>query len=645
MRLLAFRAHLLSRHTYSKALLLGGDAVLLNIAVLGALFLRFEGRIPALYIARYMSIIAIYTLTSLAVFHALGLYSRIWRYASSSDIVAVLKAVTGAAGLLLLWTYLLSSHLPRSTYILNWIIAFLLVGGHRFSFRFLATIGQPSSKTSIGNDHRRVLVVGAGEAGTMVLKEFDKHPELGCRIVGLVDDNPAKLGLEIQGVRVVGNTTGLPDLIQDFGVEEVIIAIPSAPGRVIRSIHSLCAGSNVKVKTLPGVYELLNGEVRLDRVREVQIEDLLGREPVDLDVEKVAMYLEGQVVLVTGAGGSIGSEICRQIIRFRPASLVMLDHDENGMFETLMTLPPNSKMVDLQTVIADIRDWNRVAEVFARYGPAVVFHAAAHKHVHFMEQNPIEAIKTNVFGTINVARNAVRYGTARFVLISTDKAVNPSSVMGATKRVAEMALLNLNHEQVPGKPGDRATEFMVVRFGNVLGSRGSVVPLFRSQIAQGGPVSVTDPHMTRYFMTISEAVQLVIQAGAVGEGGQLFALDMGEPVSIMELAEKMIRLSGYEPNVDIPIEVVGARPGEKLCEELVGPGETLVATANKRIYEVKSPNSSSGEIWAMVEELENSVFGRNGVDAQRLLASIVSSQGDQYREVAASSADQLFGAG
>jgi len=413
----------------------------------------------------------------------------------------------------------------------------------------------------------------------MVAKELANHPEIGKRAVGFIDDDPSKANSVLMGLPVLGTRDGIRRVIHDYGVNEVIVAMPSAPGGVIRATMDACKDLKVRIKTLPGVYELVDGKVSVKQLRDIQIEDLLGREPVDLDLDQIGAYLAGQTVLVTGAGGSIGSEICRQITRFKPKSIVLLGHGENSIFEIEQELDRRHPGQHTVAVIADVRDEHRIGRVFEQYKPDVVFHAAAHKHVPLMEANPEEALTNNVFGTRNVARAADKHGSKRFVMISTDKAVNPISVMGMSKRVAEMVV------QAIGSTS--RTKFMAVRFGNVLGSRGSVVPMFRKQIAEGGPVTVTHPDMTRYFMTIPEAVQLVIQAGAMGHGGEVFVLDMGEPIKITRLAEEIIRLSGMEPGKDMEIVYTGVRPGEKLFEEILTTEEVATTTRHKKIFVAK----------------------------------------------------------
>ncbi|HEY8420626.1 MAG TPA: nucleoside-diphosphate sugar epimerase/dehydratase, partial [Thermoclostridium sp.] len=417
------------------------------------------------------------------------------------------------------------------------------------------------------------------DAGAMIAKEMELHTELNYRPVAFLDDSDYKKGKKVNGIPVLGGIDDVADVVERKSIDEIIIAIPSAKPAVLNRIYEQCVKTKCKVKILPSMSQLIDESIMLKRVKDVDIEDLLGREPIVVDLEGVAGYLSGKVVLVTGGGGSIGSELCRQIASFGPKKLIMLDNYENGLYDILNELTRKYPELDIIPVIANIREMDRLKEIFGEYRPNIVFHAAAHKHVPLMENNPEEAIKNNVFGTWNVAHCADMYNTDRFVLISTDKAVNPTNVMGATKRIAEMIIQALDKKS--------KTEFVAVRFGNVLGSNGSVIPLFKKQIEQGGPVTVTHPDVTRFFMTIPEAVQLVIQAGAMAEGGEIFVLDMGEPVKILDLAKNLIRLSGFEPYEDIDIEITGLRPGEKLYEELLLNEEGLKATKHNKIFIAK----------------------------------------------------------
>lgn len=589
-----------------KLVLIVSDVFVLNAGVLLAFLIRFEGNPPSELLSDYERVAVLYTALTLVAFWLVGLYSSLWRYASVDEVFTVLKGTTLSVGIFAVLVYalphlakimgwaalLVARGFPRSVIILTWLLNSILVGALRFSIRVSRRTAQvwrvrllSTRKHSDDADNerlRRVLVVGAGDAGSLAVQELSKHADLRYEPVGFIDDDLRKQGMRVHGLLVLGTRQTLSSVVTRTGADEILIAMPSVPGRVIREIVQSCKDLPVKIRILPGVYELLNGTVSINQIREVQIEDLLGREPVEIDLKEVAGYLRAERVIVTGAGGSIGSELCRQVARFRPRELLLLDNSENGAFETSLDLQQRFPDVRQRVIMADVREREKMLRVFAQNYPDVVFHAAAHKHVPLMEEHPDEAVRTNILGTKNVAEAARRYGTKKFVLISTDKAVNPSSVMGATKRVAEMIIQALDAERQ--QHDSTGTRFVAVRFGNVLGSRGSVVPIFKEQIARGGPVTVTHPEMRRYFMTIPEAVQLVIQAGAMGEGGEIFVLDMGEPVRILDLAENLIRLSGFEPGTEVPIVITGPRPGEKLFEELLTAEEGALATRHRRIH-------------------------------------------------------------
>lgn len=565
------------------------DAVLVNLSVVLALSIRFDGAIPDKYWSLYVPWLAIgRTVLMGLVFYLGGLYQSLWSYASVREFLGVAYAVTlnSLPFAVVVFTRIVPGF-PRSVVILSWVLDIVLVAGLRFLARVRREAMNKSEPNGSSKPGRRTLIVGAGEAGAMVARELYRHDELGYTPVGFVDDDPKKQGLRVAGLPVLGTRDALARLIRDQQIDEAIIAMPSAPGKVIREIHQACQG-RVRSRTLPEVYELIGGRVSISQIRDVQIDDLLGREEIRLNLDEISSYLRGERVLVTGAGGSIGSELCRQIARFRPESLLLLGNEENSIYEIEHELRYYFPRLSLIPIIANIRDRVRMNHVYATYRPTVVFHAAAHKHVPLMEAHPEEAVKNNVTGTRICAELARDYGVKRFVLISTDKAVNPTNVMGATKRVAEMIVQRLN---------GAGTRFMAVRFGNVLGSRGSVVPLFKEQIARGGPVTVTHPDIMRYFMTIPEAVSLVIQAGAIGQGGEVFVLDMGEPIRILDLAENLIRLSGREPGREIPIVFTGLRPGEKMFEELLTAEEGTTATQHKRIFVAKTFLKHMGSVF------------------------------------------------
>ena len=559
------------------------DAVLINLAFILAFFIRFEGSffISALaqrYFDIYLTHFFTLTLMKIVVFYLVGLYRNLWKYASIYELMqVVIAAVLGNAAVIAYLT-VIQSPLPRGIYAIALMLDIGFIGGIRFAYRATRTLRKRNKddKGSRKKVTKNILIVGAGEAGSMVIKELKNHHDLCAVPVAVIDDNDDKVGARISGVPVVGDRFYIRGAVEKYKIDEIIIAIPSMKRRDIKEIIEECNKTKAKLKIVPGLSELIDGEVKIQEIRDVKIDDLLGRETVKLDMEGIQGYLENKTVLVTGGGGSIGAELCRQIAALKPKKLLILDNYENNAYAIQNEVRYHYPEVDLFTIIATIREKDRLEKIFAEHRPDVVFHAAAHKHVPLMEASPEEAIKNNVFGTKNVAECADAFGVKRFVLISTDKAVNPTNIMGASKRVAEMVI------QAMDKVSE--TEFIAVRFGNVLGSNGSVIPLFKEQIENGGPVTVTHEEVTRFFMTIPEAVQLVLQTGSMAQGGEIFVLDMGEPVKIIDLARNLIRLSGFEPDVDIKIEVVGLRPGEKLYEELLLEGEGLENTCHEKIF-------------------------------------------------------------
>jgi len=573
------------------------DTIIFILAPLLSAIIRLENLSS---LSQYASGLVIATVTflviKLSIFIAGNLYKHYWRYASIDELVQI-AALTMAAIILeaLVFAFLefiLSIKLiPSSLPLLDGILSFILVGGTRFSIRALERNRQ-KKKPLIRRD--RVLIAGAGNAGVAVLQEMQRNPKLGLYPVAFIDDDPRKLNLKIRGIPVFGNRFDIPELISSLNIRQVVIAMPTAPGQVIREIVDISQAIGIKASTIPGIHEILNDRQNIKVVRDVKIEDLLRRESIKTDTESVLKFVQGKRVLITGAGGSIGSELCRQIFRCRPAEMILVGHGENSVFnieqelkQVLQILRQENNsartFTDIVAFIADLRFRDRVENAFIRYQPDIVFHAAAHKHVPLMEANPPEAITNNVLGTKNILDLAIKYNVQNFVMISTDKAVNPTNVMGASKRVAEMLVLQAAKKS--GKP------FVVVRFGNVLGSRGSVVPTFQRQIAKGGPVTITHPEICRYFMTIPEAVQLVLQASVLSHHGQIFMLNMGQPVKILDLAKDLIRLSGYEVGKDIEIVYTGLRPGEKLFEELLIPGEEYQTTEHEKLLVVNNASS------------------------------------------------------
>ena len=557
------------------------DAALAALAFYLAFRLRFldTGGMPDRYVTMLTGSVAFVAIGKAVIFTLLGLHAKWWRYFSLGDVWSILRAATVASAVLLavfVFVKPFPDSLPRSVAIMDFVFTVALLVGARALAR--AIIDERRIRTQARRRTRDVLVVGAGSGGQMVVREMQLNPDLGTRAVGFIDDDPRKRGMKLLGLRVLGGTDDLSEILDQVGPDEVVVAIPSAPGSLRATVVAECRDRGVAVRTLPTVFELLRGGVRLTRqLREVQVEDVLGREPVVMELDRVGAYLRDQVVMVTGAGGSIGRELVRQIARVRPKLIVLVDHAEDNLFQIEREMLAEWHFTQVEAILADCKESNRVRQVMERFRPDVVFHAAAYKHVPLMEVNPLEAIRNNAMATRVVAENAALAGVRSFVLISTDKAVNPQTVMGATKAMAEWIVASVGSRHPE-------TRFLSVRFGNVLGSSGSVVPIFRSQIERGGPVTVTDPEMTRYFMTIPEAVQLVIRAGDLGEAsGDVYVLDMGDPVPIVDLARNMIRLAGYEPDVDIAIEFVGTRPGEKIHEELFNPYERPEPTSAPRI--------------------------------------------------------------
>jgi FlaA1/EpsC-like NDP-sugar epimerase len=570
-----------------RALQFAADALLAAAAFALAFKLRFldaSGGIPDRYWTMLTGAIVFVAVGKAIVFGVLGLHGKWWRYFQLPDLWPVVRAAAVASGLLVAVFTLAKPYaynLPRSVVVFDFLLTVFLLGGARLARRMLAE--RPNRATRRSRS-RGVLIVGAGSGGQMVVRELRLNPNLGARAIGFVDDDPRKRGMTAAGVKVLGATDEIGEILDRRGPDEVIIAIPSAPGVLRAKVVAACRERGLPVRTLPTVFELLRGGVQLTRqLREVQVEDVLGRDPVVMELDRVGAYLEDKIVLVTGAGGSIGAELSRQVARVRPKLLVLLDHAEENLFRIDRELVAEWHFTRVEAVLADCREAERMLEVMQRFKPEVVFHAAAYKHVALMEANPLEAVRNNAIATRVTAETAAAAGTERFVLISTDKAVNPATVMGASKAMAEWIV------EAAGQRHAR-TRFVIVRFGNVLASSGSVVPIFRDQISRGGPVTVTHPEMTRYFMTIPEAVQLVIQSGDLGgSSGDVFVLEMGEPVRILDLARNMITLAGFEPDVDVAIDFVGPRPGEKIHEELFNRDERAQPTAADRIVRAVRP--------------------------------------------------------
>lgn len=588
------------------------DAIMINASVYLALYLRFDvPYIPRQYLQPYQHIALYFTVTTLLLLWVTRVYHRMWQYAGSRDAQMLIGAILGSV--VFLDGYLLlekAAHYPRGVYVLYVLFALALVGGWRFLIRSYYDITWiPKSKAA-----PRVLVVGAGKAGQLVAQELGRHPEVGLA-VGFLDDDAAKRGMQIGNLKVLGTTAQLQPVMREQRVDQVLFAIPSASGKILRPLVDQCRDLNVKARLLPAINQMIGGQVLVNQIRDIQIEDLLQREPAMVDLAEIAGYITNRTVMVTGAGGTIGSELCRQVARFRPRCLVLLGLDETSIFDIEQEMRAAFPQMRVAPVVADLRDRRRVQQVMEQTRPEVIFHAAAHKHVPLMEIQPPEAIRNNVEGLWGFLDIAQKMHVERFVFISTDKAVNPTSVYGTTKRIGE--ILGAIYAQKSNM------RFVTVRFGNVLGSRGSVLPTFQRQIAQGGPLTITHPDMVRYFMTVAEACQLVVQAGAMGHGGETFVLDMGEPLKIMDLATNLIRLSGLNPGVDVDIVFTGLRPGEKLYEEPLTPEDQTKATKNSRIFIHVGEAPNARRLLPLLDELVEA--GRQADEARirRLLKDIV----------------------
>lgn len=599
------------------AALLALDIILVNLSLLMAYLLTFDGKYSNIppemrnwEVIVNTAIIA--TIIKVATYLTVKLYSSVWKYAGIYEVVTTVAASFMSNTIVLAYIFLTRLPVPRRIFIITFFIDIVFIGGSRLSYRVFRRIIRGEAIRF--KDYKRIMIIGGGDAGAIIVRELLIHSALNSKPVVIMDDDPLKQRRKINGVPILGTTRDIETVAEKMKIDEIIIAIPSASKKLIGEIFDHCSKTSCKIKILPSLSQLIDETVTIQKVRDVAIEDLLGREPVKLDQEKIASVISGQTVLVTGGGGSIGSELCRQIAALAPKQLIILDIYENNAYEIQQELLSTHPSMNLEVVIANVREKKRIEQVFAKYRPAVVFHAAAHKHVPLMEANPAEAIKNNVFGTMNVAECADHYAAERFVLISTDKAVNPTNIMGATKRMAEMIIQGIDKRS--------KTEFVAVRFGNVLGSNGSVIPLFKKQIAMGGPVKVTHPEINRFFMTIPEAVQLVIQAGAMAQGGEIFVLDMGEPVKILDLAKNLIRLSGFEPDEDIMIEFTGLRPGEKLYEELLMAEEGLKATKNDKIYVAQPVYTDLALLKRELEMLANKVLDQDG-DIKAYMEAIV----------------------
>lgn len=602
---------------YRRTALMIYDVISIIMASYLAIIIRYEfelSMIPSAFVRPIERFMPLNILLTLVIFYFFHLYSSLWAFAGETELQNIVVAcVTSTVmnGIGLQFFKVTEQAVPKTYYFLYMFLLISCVFASRFSYRFFRGLKhkQQNKNNKIG-----VMVIGAGEAANAIIKEIVNSNFSTMVIKCIIDDDKGKWGRYIQGIKVAGGRDKIVECADVYGVDEIIVAMPSAPRTDIREILEICKDTNCKLRSLPGMYQLVNGDVSISKLRDVEVEDLLGRDPVSVDMDSILGYVQNKTVLVTGGGGSIGSELCRQIAQHKPKRLIMLDIYENSVYDVQQELKMKHPELDLVVLIASVRNTNRMNWIFAEYRPDIVYHAAAHKHVPLMEDSPTEAIKNNVFGTFKTAQAAAMSGVKRFVMISTDKAVNPTNIMGASKRICEMIIQTFNKHY--------DTEFVAVRFGNVLGSNGSVIPLFRKQIAEGGPVTVTHPDIIRYFMTISEAVSLVLQAGAYAKGGEIFVLDMGEPVKILTLAENLIRLSGYRLGEDIKIEFTGLRPGEKLYEELLMDEEGMRDTANAMIHIGRPIELDEQEFFTQLKELKDECLIESS-DIRHLIKKIV----------------------
>ncbi len=593
------------------------DIMCIVVTSFGALYIRYEfsfQSIDPVFLQSYENIMVPNVLMTLSFFVIWKLYKSVWRYASANELINIIMAAVCASLAQLIFCTATGNRMPRSYYVLYCFLLTTATCCIRFGYRILRIINNKRASMVERKQKVSTMIIGAGAACNMILKELESSQYLNLCARCIIDDQPGCHGKLMRGVPIVGGRDCILDAVEQYGIDEIIFAIPSANTQTKKEILDICKESGCKLRTVPGTYQLINGDVSVSALKEVEIEDLLGREPIEINSEEVLGYVRDRVVLVTGGGGSIGGELCRQIAAHSPRQLIILDIYENNAYEIQQELNRRYPELNLVVLIGSVRNTNRVNSIFETYRPEIVYHAAAHKHVPLMEDSPNEAIKNNVMGTYKIATAADRYGVDRFVLISTDKAVNPANVMGASKRICEMIVQMMNRKS--------GTNFVAVRFGNVLGSNGSVIPLFKQQIAEGGPVTVTDPEIIRYFMTIPEAVSLVLQAGAYARGGEIFVLDMGEPMKILDLAVNLIKLSGYRPGEDIEIRFTGLRPGEKMYEELLIQQENLEKTANKMIF-IEKPTYFNEEIFERQLEKLIAAAKKESSDIRREIREIV----------------------
>lgn len=592
------------------------DVISIIIAAYGSLLLRFNGPIESQYLHRVNILIGSMILIRLAIFITFRLYHSLWQFASIIELKNIIFASIMSAIANILICELTGNPLPRSCYFIYFLLLVLMVGGSRFIYRFIRLYAARHNIRGRKEQRplEKVMIIGAGVAGEKVYKEILGSKSIYKEVICFIDDEPSKWNRTIHGVSIYGGRDKIIEAVNKYKIEEIMVAMPSASKRDLIDIFNICKETKCKLKKLPGIYQFINEDVHISDLKEVEIQDLLGRDPIKVNLADIMGYVTDKVVMVTGGGGSIGSELCRQIAANKPKQLIIVDIYENNAYDIQLELKHNYPELNLETLIASVRNEVKVNKLFEIYHPDIVYHAAAHKHVPLMEDSPNEAIKNNVFGTLNVARAADKYNAQKFILISTDKAVNPTNVMGATKRLCEMIVQTYNKRS--------QTEYVAVRFGNVLGSNGSVIPIFKRQIKEGGPVTVTHPDIIRYFMTIPEAVSLVLQAGAYAKGGEIFILDMGEPVRIADMAKNLIKLSGYEPDVDIKIEYTGLRPGEKLYEELLMEEEGLQDTPNHMIHIGKPIEMNEDTFVERLINLKEAAYGETD-DIRSLIKELV----------------------
>ncbi|MFP4572286.1 MAG: polysaccharide biosynthesis protein [Desulfobacterales bacterium] len=608
------------------------DIALIAVSLYAANLIRFELDIPGRHKSLFFQALPVAIIIKTALFYFFDLYHGMWRYTSIADLINVIKAAF-ASTLLIIFILLLINRFAgysRSVFIIDLLLTIILISGFRVAVRFyFESITEGMKPREVVKNiagrliyapayQKKLLIIGAGDCGEKMFREIRDNAHLKYKVVGFIDDNPTKIGKKIHGIPVRGSVEDLPAIVEKLKADEILIAVPSAHGEQMRRIVEYCKKSDIAYKTVPSMGELIDGRITYNSIRDVAYSDLLGREAVRLDKEKIGAYLQNQCVMVTGAGGSIGSELCRQICRYRPKTLLLFERGENLLYHIEMELLSDFEDIEIIPLLADIQDPEQVEQAFSRYMPQTVFHAAAYKHVPMLESQPWTPVKNNILGTANLAEASKKYGVERFVFVSTDKAVRPANIMGVSKRVAEMLIQNQNSGGRAQKP-----RFVSVRFGNVVGSEGSVVPLFKKQIQRGGPVTVTHPEATRYFMMIPEACQLILQAGGMGHGGEIFILDMGRPIKILDMAHDMIRLSGFEPETDIKIAYTGLRPGEKLYEELITEGEDVLNTNHEKIMVVKGAECNLQDLENKIRALTQAAAAQDAEKVRTLFKQIV----------------------